>query len=482
LKKRIQLKSKPSRIRSTRRWKTCAKHWINSLVTIRLQINCDKAERDAKEAKAELATKTKNLEKADRDFKALQELYTSLKYKSDNDEKELSLLKPEYEILKKKHEDAKASLEDETIKRVDLQNELLSKEESMKFENQMLEQQLNETRTKKQMEISELDGRLNEEYEAKLQKSLHDLRETYENQMDENKKEFVKMYDDKLKNLQDRLDAERTNMAGKNQEVRELSTKVVALTSKNSELESSNASLQRRTAELQSDMDNLAAKMREEMARKDAEVQNKEDQMNEMTKDYGDLMEIKVALDMEIAAYNKLLEGEEARLGLSPTSSPEMSPPRKRKRTLFEEEVITEMVSQLSGPGNVVIEPVVNAGKYIRVTNKSTEDVNLAGWSLSNDSNGEEKTYKFPRSVNLKPGDVCSVWSADSDEEHKPPLNLVMKKGGWNIGSENVTTLLNKEGIEEAKRESHEETRDTSLHRVGTYGRRPDDSKSCAIM
>ena len=52
--------------------------------------------------------------------------------------------------------------------------------------------------------------------------------------MDENKKEFVKMYDDKLKNLQDRLDAERTNMAGKNQEVRELSTKVVALTSKNS--------------------------------------------------------------------------------------------------------------------------------------------------------------------------------------------------------------------------------------------------------
>merc|ERR1711981_303812 len=68
----------------------------------RLQINCDKAERDAKEAKAELATKTKNLEKADRDFKALQELYTSLKYKSDNDEKELSLLKPEYEILKKK--------------------------------------------------------------------------------------------------------------------------------------------------------------------------------------------------------------------------------------------------------------------------------------------------------------------------------------------------------------------------------------------
>ena len=46
------------------------------------------------------------------------------------------------------------------------------------------------------------------------------------------------MYEDKLKNLQDRLDAERLNNAGSIQEVRELTTKITALTNRNVELES----------------------------------------------------------------------------------------------------------------------------------------------------------------------------------------------------------------------------------------------------
>lgn len=103
----------------------------------RLQLNGEKAEREAKEAKNELAAKTREHDKLDRDYKTLQSSYSDLSNRCTNAENELKNLKPEHARLAKRLEDSKRSLEDETLKRVDLQNQLLSLEEQLKFENQV---------------------------------------------------------------------------------------------------------------------------------------------------------------------------------------------------------------------------------------------------------------------------------------------------------------------------------------------------------
>lgn len=460
----------------------------------KLEIEAEKSGREAREAKSELAAKEKLLTSTDRELKSLQGKYNETLVRANNAEAELKTLKPEHARLKDKLEDCKRNLEDETLKRVDLQNQLMSQEENLKFENQMLEKQLNETRVRKQMEISELDGRLSQDYEKKLEQSLSKLRETYEKEMALNRDEFSKQYEDKIKYLREDLESERLNAAGSLQELREYKTRVEGLTSRNIELESTNANLQKRMADLVRDMEDKAANFRAEMARKDAELRNKEDRLDALVKDYKDLMEIKVALDMEIAVYQKLLEGEEGRLGLSQHGSPEAAATPatgrgiKRKRTVFEEEETSQVTSDHTGKGTVFIEHVDKNAKVIKVTNRSGETVALSGWILSNISDGtdgQEFSYKFPRGVNLAAGETCAVWSSDSEQEHNPPNSLVMKKGGWNIGAESKTVLVNKDGEEEACRIVREEkslsgSYSTALRNVRSEPGAAD--KSCLIM
>ena len=204
-------------------------------------------------------------------------------------EAELETLKPAHLEIKNNLDDAKRNLEEETLKRVDLQNQQTSLEENSKFEIQTMQNQLND----KQTESTENDGRLAKQYEE----SLAELRHTYETQISDN----CKIYDKEIGQLQANLETERFNTAGIYQEVEQCKTKIESLTTQNAELESANASLVR-------DMNEMAAKFNEEMSDKDAELRNKDEKVDTTIKDYMDLKEIKEAL--EIAVYREFENGE----------------------------------------------------------------------------------------------------------------------------------------------------------------------------
>merc|ERR1719167_771538 len=451
----------------------------------RMQLEVDRCNKEAKENKFNLLKKEKKMTEMEKELRSKSQRLVDIESQLDKLGEDMKNLMPENQKLARELEDTKRCLEEESLKSTELQNQLQTREETLKFENSILEQELNETRVKKQMEISEIDSRISDAYEKQMQQSIKELRDTYDKQLAENRDEFGRVYDDKLNKLQARLDDEKTNNAGMNQEVREFQTKISGLTSRNVELEAANSSLQKRMADLLKEMEDKEANFRNEMARKDAEVRNKEEQMEEMLKDYKDLMEIKVALDIEIAAYRKMLEVEEARLGMSPSGSPVGSVDGrgiKRKRTLIEEEDIVEIISDHQGQGTIQIEPIPKEGKSIALTNKTDAEVNIGGWSLTNTSDDNDSTYKFHRSTTLAPGPTCTIWSADTHQEHSPPTTLVMKKGGWVIGAQNKTVLTNKEGTEEAVRLSREERRQVGKYHRGIGSVRSQEDKSCAIM
>ena len=179
-----------------------------------------------------------------------------------------------------------------------------------------------------------------------------------------------------MKDLQSALSNERGSNASSLQELKESRSRIEALISKVSDLEGANLNLNQKISDMAQNMEDLRSGHRAQMSAKDQEIQRLLDELANQMKEYQNLQDIKIALDMEIAVYRKLLEGEESRLGISQSGSPEVSVtssagrPLKRKRLMVEEEDIIEMVSDHTGKGVLIIEPVEKNAKAIKVTNR----------------------------------------------------------------------------------------------------------------
>jgi lamin B len=226
---------------------------------------------------------------------------------------------PEIARLKEKLNDAKKQLDDEVLRKAELENQCQRLDEELKFKISLLEQQLEEVKTRKEIEITEMDGKLQEDYEDRLQKALNELRDVYDKQMAQNREDFAKLYETRVNELQNHLASERGKASSSTSSLAEARNRIETLVTKISELEGANLKLNQKISDLAQDIEDQNSNHKAQLTAKDDEIKRLLDELNNQMNEYQTRSNTKVALDMEIAVFRRLLESEEDRLGINIT-------------------------------------------------------------------------------------------------------------------------------------------------------------------
>ncbi|XP_059165215.1 70 kDa neurofilament protein-like isoform X2 [Physella acuta] len=404
------------------------------------------------------------------EIRMLRRTNDSLDTERQRDKSTIARLQEELEKLR-------IDLSNETIARLDAENKYQTLLEEIEFLKSVHEQELKELSA---LAYRDTTAENREFWKNELSQAIRDIQQEYDLKVDQIRGEMETFYNLKVQEF-------RTGATKQNMEATHAREETKKLHKQLSDSRTRLADLEARNAQLEKQYQDLLRELEQKEHEHDIQVNSLKEEMNQlrtemegMLVELQTLMDAKLSLELEIAAYRKLLEGEETRVGLRQVveqtlgvrqsgsarladiinvtegQSYESGGDSQLSMKMMRGEVSAKTTYQRTANGPVSIAEANPEGKFILLENNPSggvrKEVNLDGWKLRRivDKN-LSKPYEYTfRNFVLKPAKNVKIF-ARSLATQAGPNDLVFRDADtWGAGAEVVTTLINEKGEEKA--------------------------------
>ncbi|KAI6235772.1 Intermediate filament protein HG-IF1 [Aphelenchoides besseyi] len=371
-------------------------------------------------------------------------------------EEEVGRLRKENQRLQSELQRVRTELDQETLSRIDYQNQVQTLLEEIEFLRRAHDQEIKDLQA---MAARDTTNENREFFRNELANAIRDIRNEYDQLNNANRNDIESWYKLKVQEIETQSARQNMEQGYMNDELKRLRTQLGDLRGKLADLEGRNALLEKQIQELNYQIEDDQRAYEDALNAKDNQIRKMREECQALMVELQMLLDAKQTLDAEIAIYRKMLEGEGEGPGLRQlveqvvrtTGINEVADTETMR--VVKGETSSHQSYSRSAKGNVSIQETSPEGKFVVLENTHrAKEENIGEWKLKRKIDAKrEIVYTFPKDFVLRPSKTVKIWARSQGGIHNPPDQLVFDgEETFGVGGNIQTILYNTNGEERA--------------------------------